>query len=131
MKGSFPLNILLTGSTGFLGGRLTEVLINEVNINLTCVTRKQINESIGYNLMVKPLGPKVDWTNLLSGQDVLVHIAALTHSSKSKISNPLEEYRRINVDSTLNLARQAAEAGVKRFVFISSMTLPIFLPLVG
>jgi nucleoside-diphosphate-sugar epimerase len=51
----------------------------------------------------------------------VIHAAARAHIMKDEVADPLAEYRRVNVDGTLNLARQAAAAGVKRFIFISSI----------
>ncbi len=61
------------------------------------------------------------WTSALEGISVVVHVAARAHISQKVSGDPLAEYRRVNVEGTLNLARQAATAGVKRFVFISSI----------
>jgi nucleoside-diphosphate-sugar epimerase len=61
------------------------------------------------------------WADLLLGQDVVIHTAARAHVMEDEVADALAEYRRVNVDGTLNLARQAAAAGVKRFIFISSI----------
>lgn len=62
-----------------------------------------------------------NYENCLKGIEVIVRTAARAHIMKDDVANPLAEYRHVNVDSTLNLARQAAAAGVKRFIFISSI----------
>jgi nucleoside-diphosphate-sugar epimerase len=62
-----------------------------------------------------------DWAASLSGVNVLVHSAARVHVMNEDSANSLEEFRAINVQGTLNLARQAIQAGVNRFVFISSI----------
>jgi len=59
--------------------------------------------------------------NPTAGCEAVVHLAARVHVMKDESSDPLSEFRRSNVDGTENLARQAAQAGVKRFVFISSV----------
>ena len=53
--------------------------------------------------------------------DVVIHTAARVHIMNDSAIDPLSEFRRVNIEGTLNLARQAAKAGVKRFVFISSV----------
>ncbi len=58
---------------------------------------------------------------MLSRVDAIVHLAARVHVMNDTASDPLTEFRRVNVDGTLNLARQAAAAGVRRFVFVSSV----------
>jgi len=62
-----------------------------------------------------------DWRNTLAGCTTVVHLAARVHVMRDKVSDPLTAFRRVNVDGTLNLARQASAAGVRRFVFISSI----------
>ncbi len=62
-----------------------------------------------------------DWSVALSDVDVVVHLAARVHVMEDIADDPLVEFRKVNVDGTLNLARQAAAAGVKRLVFASSV----------
>jgi len=64
---------------------------------------------------------KHDWTLALAGVEVIIHTAARVHVMKDKAINPLIEFRTTNVTGTLTLARQAAQVGVKRFIFISSI----------
>jgi nucleoside-diphosphate-sugar epimerase len=61
------------------------------------------------------------WAAALADVDVIVHAAARVHRLKDEAADPLAEYRRINVAGTMNVARQAAGAGVRRFVFLSSV----------
>ena len=62
-----------------------------------------------------------DWGSALSGIDCVVHCAARAHVLKEQEADPLATFRAINRDATLSLARSAREAGVRRFVFISSI----------
>ncbi|MDA9508819.1 NAD-dependent dehydratase [Bradyrhizobium sp. CCBAU 11386] len=62
-----------------------------------------------------------DWTSAIAGCDTVVHLGARVHVMRESSANALEAYRRVNVDGTLSLARQAAAAGVRRFVFLSSV----------
>jgi nucleoside-diphosphate-sugar epimerase len=61
------------------------------------------------------------WQEPLSGCDVVIHLAARVHVMKEKSQNPLDEFRKVNVNGTLTLAKQAEKAGVKRFIYISSI----------
>ncbi|WP_420962428.1 NAD-dependent epimerase/dehydratase family protein [Brucella sp. IR073] len=61
-----------------------------------------------------------DWTPILSGSDVVVHLAARAHKTAESAGDGAELFRKVNVEATLNLARGAARARVKRFVFLSS-----------
>jgi nucleoside-diphosphate-sugar epimerase len=72
-------------------------------------------------VLVPALDNTADWSQALSGVDVVIHTAARAHVMREEALEPLAEYRRVNVEGTLNLARQAAAAGVRRFVFISSI----------
>jgi nucleoside-diphosphate-sugar epimerase len=67
------------------------------------------------------LSSKTDWTVVLKNVDQVVHLAARVHVMNDKCSDPLAEFRRVNVEGTVALARQAAAAGVSRFVVLSSI----------
>jgi nucleoside-diphosphate-sugar epimerase len=71
--------------------------------------------------VIKDIDSKTDWQNALEGIDVVIHLAARVHVMKDMATDALSEFRRVNVEGTLNLARQAVEAGVQRFIFISSI----------
>src|SRR5690625_5017575 len=121
MNISLPNNkkILLTGANGFVGGALLERL-NADGFSATGTVRRQLN--FQSNLVtVGELGPKTAWSDVLPGHQVVVHTAARVHVMQDSAVDPLAEFRRVNVEGTLNLARQAAAAGVKRFIFISSI----------
>jgi len=62
-----------------------------------------------------------NWTDALCGAKVVVHLAARVHIMRDEAADPLTEFRRVNVEGTLNLARQAADAGVRRFIYLSSI----------
>jgi nucleoside-diphosphate-sugar epimerase len=67
------------------------------------------------------LGIRTDWGDALTGCRVVVHLAARVHVMRDGVADPLAEYRRVNVAGTMGLARQAAHAGVKRFIFLSTI----------
>lgn len=72
-------------------------------------------------VMVGELGPDLDWKEALVGTEVVVHLAARVHQMQDKASDPLAEFRRVNVGGTRRLAEQASAAGVRRLVFVSSI----------
>ncbi len=72
-------------------------------------------------VVVGNLGGDTDWSAALKGIEIIVHLAARVHVMNDSVSDPLAEFRRVNVEGTLNLAQQAVSGGVKRFVFISSI----------
>jgi nucleoside-diphosphate-sugar epimerase len=114
-------NILLTGATGFVGqallGRFLELNPHKVTLAL----RSAISFDRCTSHVVGDFSNATDWSAALSNQQVVIHAAARAHIMKDEVSDPLAEYRRVNVDGTLNLANQASAAGVKRFIFISSI----------
>lgn len=114
------MNILVTGSTGFIGRRLCSRLAAEGYL-LRCAVRSLAKVQADDRICVGDIGPETRWKEGLNGIDAVVHTAAGTHVMAEQAVDPLDEYRRINVHGTLNLARQAAEAGVRRFVFLSSI----------
>ncbi len=71
--------------------------------------------------MVQGLGPDTDWRAALRGVDAVFHLAARVHVMHDTSADPLLDFRRVNVQGTMHLARQAAALGVRRLVFVSSI----------
>jgi len=117
------MRILLTGATGFVGRGFLERMATLDNLELVAALRSTTVSLPGNatSLQVAGLEPDADWQTALRGVDVVIHSAARAHVMRELASNPLAEFRRVNVDGTLNLARQAVDAGVHRFIFISSI----------
>ena len=115
------VNIFLTGATGFLGSQLAISLRSKSNVSVTAVARRRVEIPAAHVLEVQGLDANADWTAALANQQVVIHAAARAHIMQDEMSDPLAEYRRVNVDGTLNLACQAAASGVERFIFISSI----------
>src|SRR5690554_277809 len=115
------MNILLTGASGFLGRHIARRMIRDDSFRLTAGVRADIDLPVAQVCVPDGLDHDTDWSGALRGQDVVIHAAARAHVLKDDVANPLVEYRRVNVAGTLTLARQAAESGVRRFLFISSI----------
>lgn len=115
------MKVLLTGATGFVGRRLVESLEGGADRELTCAVRRPGAVNCSCEALVNGLDAETDWSRALAGQQVVIHTAARAHVMKDESPDPLAEYRKVNVSGTLNFARQAAESGVKRFIFISSI----------
>ena len=71
--------------------------------------------------MIDPLGPDTPWCHALTGVDTVIHLAARVHVMLENAEDPLQEFRLVNTEGTARLAREAAKAGVKRFLFMSTI----------
>jgi len=109
--------VLVTGATGFIGQALCR-RIREDGGQLRRALRGADEQD---GVVVGDLSPATDWSAALTGVDCVVHLAARVHVMGDHSIDPLSEFRRVNVGGTLNLARQAVAAGVRRLVFISSI----------
>jgi nucleoside-diphosphate-sugar epimerase len=114
--------VLVTGASGFVGRALCATLEARGDEVLAVVRIARPMEILGGNVFeIGEIGPNTDWTIPLAGMEAVVHCAARVHVMHDRAADPMAEYRRVNVDGTLNLARRAAMAGVARFIFISSV----------
>jgi nucleoside-diphosphate-sugar epimerase len=115
--------VLITGVNGFIGKTLSdELVIKGFNVNGTVRSVMSVDfPGAITKFVIKDIDSKTDWQNALEGVDVVIHLAARVHVMKDTAIDALSEFRRVNVEGTLNLARQAVEAGVQRFIFISSI----------
>lgn len=110
------MKVLVTGANGFVGKRLCEVLASQ-QFDVVPTTRVAIPGCVATG----DLNGHTKWRNLLQGCHSVVHLAARVHVMADKETDPLKAYREVNVAGTVNLAKQAVDAGVKRFVFVSSI----------
>jgi nucleoside-diphosphate-sugar epimerase len=111
------MNILLTGSTGFLGNALQHKL-GDHSVNL--VSRSYELEK-STRVFKKKISSIENFSDCLHDVEVVIHAAARVHQMNDRAEDPLKEFMETNCFGTLNLARQATKAGVKRFIFISSI----------
>ncbi|MCG3722789.1 UDP-glucose 4-epimerase family protein [Vibrio cincinnatiensis] len=111
--------VLLTGASGFVGNVLNAAMINHYQV-LSAVRDKH---SVDFDVCVEvqEIDKNTQWGEALSGVHCIIHCAARVHIMNDSSSDPLAEFRTVNTDGTLNLARQAVEAGVTRFIFLSSI----------
>ena len=113
--------VLVTGAGGFVGGALCRRLVLS---RLTRGTVRKLGERCvpdGVKPVLGFLSIDTDWSASLAGVGVVVHCAGRVHVMQDDELDPLTEFRGVNVEGTLALARQSAAAGVRRFVFVSSI----------
>ncbi len=115
--------LLVTGGSGFLGQALLhKLLVSSQRPLIAAVRRNKTDFPAEVRVeWVNELSSSTDWTACLQEVGVVIHCAARAHVMKDEIGDPLLEYRRVNVQGTLALAEQAVKAGVRRFVYISSI----------
>lgn len=114
--------VLVTGAKGFLGRAVVERLSSRGRSVRAAVRQDKGGWPAGVEAVsVGDLSAATEWAGALSGVDAVVHCAARAHVLKETAGDPLAEFRAVNTEATLALARRAAEAGVRRFVFISSI----------
>lgn len=115
--------ILVTGATGFVGGALVRRLVDRDSVTVIAPARGEA-EFVHPRVQmprITSIDPATDWRVHLSNVECVVHCAARVHVMQESVANPLAAFREMNRDGTVNLARQAALAGVRRFVFLSSI----------
>ncbi|WP_439888862.1 UDP-glucose 4-epimerase family protein [Pseudomonas sp. MBLB4123] len=114
--------IFVTGASGFVGSAVLERLQRNPKAQVLALVRNKYTRlsTQGVSVHIATLEESLEGVPLES-VDVLIHCAARVHVMHEQASDPLAEFRKVNVEGTLNFARQAAAAGVRRFIFISSI----------
>lgn len=112
--------MLVTGANGFVGRGLSEEALNR-GWQVKGATRGACDLNGAENVVVGEIDGLTDWQAALSGVEVVIHLAARVHVMKDTSVDPLAEFRKVNVQGTENLARQAARAGARRLVYVSSI----------
>lgn len=118
------MKILITGINGFVGFPLSEHLLTAGHQVVGAVRSYDSLSVVNSQIDLKEIGDiddGIDWQDCLAGVDCVIHLANRAHVMDEESSNPLALYRKVNTEGTINLAHQAAYAGVKRFIFISSI----------
>ncbi len=111
----------VTGATGFVGRALCAHLAAQ-GMTVRRLLRQRGNTTLPDDRMVGEIGPDTVWSDALQGLDCVVHCAAHVHRMQAGVEgNTPADYRRVNTEGTRRLAEAAAIAGVRRFIFISSI----------
>lgn len=118
------MKVLVTGANGFVGTALVQrLLADEQATEIVAIVRSPAFDfpKRVERILVGGIDESNDWCDALTDCEVVVHLAARVHVMQEPAADPLEEFRRVNVKGTLNLAWQVAAAGARRFVFVSSI----------
>jgi nucleoside-diphosphate-sugar epimerase len=111
--------ILVTGASGFIGRALLDFLRGEAwDVLGTVRGAAELTRELVH---APELSPTSNWREVLADRNIVVHTAARAHVLKETEKDPLAVFRMVNTEGTLNLARQAASMGIRRFIFISSI----------
>lgn len=113
-------SLLVTGTNGFVGQSLVKALKSS-EVYVVGAGRQLTASNTDAFFVVPDFTDQVAWQKPLVGCDLVIHLAARVHVMNDKAENALAEFRKVNVDGTLALAVQAVKAGVKRFIYISSI----------
>lgn len=120
------MRVLVTGANGLVGAATVSRLLQEG----ACTVRRALRSTpidrssafaMADTVVVGDIDSSTDWRTALEGVDVVVHTAGRVHIMCQNVSDPLASFCRVNTEGSLNLARQSADAGVRRLVFISSI----------
>src|SRR3989338_3299096 len=121
------MKILVTGANGFIGQRLCKTLLNAGYFVRGAVRHfpEGLHSLKSSNnaefVFIDDISQKTNWNVALKGIDCIIHLAARVHITRETSGDPFTVFRKINTEGTSLLARMAAEGGVKRFVFLSTV----------
>lgn len=113
--------VFVTGANGFIGQSFcAEAMLRGFQVK--GATRSPCELPAGAEMaVVGTIDGETNWREVLVGVDAVIHLAARVHVMNDKAADPLTEFLKVNLYGTSNLAQQAASAGVKRFVYVSSV----------
>jgi UDP-glucose 4-epimerase len=111
------MKILLTGATGFVG----KAVQNKLDDHIVLLTSRTVMFNEYSRSFEKTMSGTENFSDCLDGVDVVIHAAARVHQMNDLADDPSAEFMETNCFGTLNLASQAVKAGVKRFIFLSSI----------
>jgi len=115
------MNILITGATGFIASHLIPVLELQDCHVVAAIRKPNSFSKTVEGRVIDAINGNTDWTKALQGIDTVIHLAGRAHILQEQASNPEAEFFAVNTAGTANLVKQSIAAGVKHFIFISSI----------
>lgn len=113
--------VLITGASGFVGRALCEEMGRRGAKLKIAIRTPQLFDTKLEHVVVGAIDDATDWEYAVKGVRLIIHLAARVHVMRDVCNNPLDQFRKINVEGSAHLARCAARSGVKRFVYVSSI----------
>lgn len=110
------MKVVITGSSGFIGNNLASYM-EKLQHDVVRLARIPIGNQVN----LPDIENEQSWSILLNGIDTFIHLAGRAHILDDKAVNPLDEFRKVNVDWTIELAKLVLNSGVNRFVYFSSL----------
>lgn len=122
MPPALPLCYLVTGASGFVGRAVVAALARQARtVRITARRPASIQAPLQVAASADLQDTQADWSQAVHGVTAVIHLAARAHILRDQATDPLQAYRAANTAGTLRLAEQAAQAGVRRFVFVSTV----------
>ncbi len=115
------MQLLVTGADGFIGNSLYSALCDSGHSVRKSVWILKAHMSDDSWVKTGDIGIDTNWSEAIKGVDVVIHLAGRAHILKETVQDALAEFRRVNVFATKQLAETAAQSGVRRFIFVSSI----------
>jgi nucleoside-diphosphate-sugar epimerase len=113
------MKVMVTGSSGFVGGEVVRTLAaDRFDVRATVRSRRP---GMPGAMAIGAIDAGTDWSAALNGIECVVHLAARVHVLHERAADPVAEFRTVNVEGTRRLAEAAVGAGVRRFIFLSSI----------
>lgn len=117
---AFPCRVMVTGASGFVGSHLCASLVQD-GFAVKAAVRRQPDHPLAGDIVQLDLLDQAVVADSLGDVDCIIHLAGRAHVLNDRVSDPLAAFRLANVETTLVVAKAALAAGVKRFIFVSSI----------